>query len=61
MDYLYDCRARKKNNKRCSLAIDGRTTRHAGCKVNQKVRKRIKEVFGWVKTLGGRDPIRNLV
>jgi transposase len=33
-------------------AIDGRTTRHAGYKVSQKKRKRVEEVFGWMKTVG---------
>lgn len=33
-------------------AIDGRTTRHAGYKVSQRKRKRIEEVFGWMKTVG---------
>jgi len=33
-------------------AIDGRTTRHAGYQVSQRKRKRIEEVFGWVKTVG---------
>jgi transposase len=33
-------------------AIDGRTTRHDGYKVSQRKRKRIEEVFGWMKTVG---------
>ena len=33
-------------------AIDSRTTRHAGYKVSQQKRKRIEEVFGWLKTVG---------
>jgi transposase len=33
-------------------AIDGRTTRHAGYQVSQQKRKRIEEVFGWMKTVG---------
>jgi IS5 family transposase len=32
-------------------AIDGRTTRHAGYPVSQRKRKRIEEVFGWLKTV----------
>ncbi len=32
-------------------AIDGRTTRHAGYKISQQKRKRIEEVFGWLKTV----------
>jgi len=39
------------NKKRCS-AIDGRTTRHAGYVVSLRIRKRIEEVFGWMKTVG---------
>jgi transposase len=33
-------------------AIDGRTTRHEGYQVSQRKRKRIEEVFGWLKTVG---------
>jgi hypothetical protein len=33
-------------------AIDGRTTHHSGYKASQKKRKRIEEVFGWLKTVG---------
>jgi transposase len=33
-------------------AIDGRTTRHEGYAVSQRIRKRIEEVFGWGKTVG---------
>lgn len=33
-------------------AIDVRTTRHSGYAVGQKFRKRIEEVFGWLKTTG---------
>jgi transposase len=33
-------------------AIDGRTTRHDGYKISQRKRKRIEEVFGWLKTVG---------
>ena len=36
-----------------SLALDGRTTRHPGYDISQRVRKRIEEVFGWMKTVGG--------
>lgn len=34
-------------------AIDRRTTRHAGYAVSQRIRKRIEEIFGWGKTVGG--------
>jgi transposase len=33
-------------------AIDARTTRHPGYAVSQRVRKRIEEIFGWLKTIG---------
>lgn len=33
-------------------AIDGRTTRHPGYQISQRKRKRIEEVFGWLKTVG---------
>ena len=55
-DFVAQCRdrgvtphvARKQNS-----AIDGRTTRHPGYQASQKVRKRIEQVFGWLKTIGG--------
>ena len=34
-------------------AIDGRTTRHPGYGVSQKIRKQVEETFGWMKTVGG--------
>ena len=34
-------------------AIDGRTTRHPGYAVSQRKRKRIEEIFGWTKAVGG--------
>ncbi len=33
-------------------AIDDRTTRHEGYNVSLRVRKRVEEVFGWMKTVG---------
>lgn len=33
-------------------AIDLRTTRHSGYWLSQRVRKRIEEAFGWIKTIG---------
>lgn len=33
--------------------LDGRTTRTEGYKVSQRKRKRIEEIFGWLKTVGG--------
>jgi transposase len=34
-------------------AIDRRTTRHAGYATSQRIRKRVEEAFGWIKTTGG--------
>lgn len=39
------------DKRRGGSAIDGRTTRQAGYLVSQKKRKRIEEVFGWLKTV----------
>jgi len=39
------------DKRRGGSAIDERTTRHAGYKVSQVKRKRIEEVFGWLKTV----------
>ncbi|HET6347947.1 MAG TPA: IS5 family transposase [Candidatus Krumholzibacteria bacterium] len=33
-------------------ALDGRTLRHEGYRVSQVVRKRVEEIFGWLKTVG---------
>jgi transposase len=34
-------------------AIDRRTTRHPGYAISQTIRKRIEEIFGWTKSIGG--------
>jgi IS5 family transposase len=39
-------------------AIDGRTTSWGGYKVSQRLRKRVEEIFGWVKTIGGGRKLR---
>ena len=39
-------------------AIDGRTTRHPGYAKSQRLRKRIEEAFGWIKTTGGQARTR---
>jgi len=38
-----------------SSAIDARTTRHGGYGVSQRIRKRIEEAFGWIKTVAGQE------
>ncbi len=44
---------------RRSSAIDGRTTRHAGYAISQVKRKRVEEIFGWMKTVGGMRKLRH--
>jgi transposase len=39
-------------------AIDGRTTRHPGHQISQRIRKRVEEPFGWIKTVGGGRKLR---
>lgn len=39
-------------------AIDGRTTRHPGYGASIRIRKRIEEVFGWVKSAAGQGKTR---
>jgi len=57
--FIADCRQRgvtphvaSHSTRRGGSAIDGRTTRHAGYRASQVVRKRIEEHFGWGKTIG---------
>ena len=47
------------NNARRNSAIDGRTTRHAGYAISQRKRKRVEEIFGWLKTVGGMRKLRH--
>ena len=69
-DKGYDCRAfvdecRQMNvtphvaQKQKSSAIDSRTTRHEGYCVSLRVRKRVEEVFGWMKTIGCMRKLRH--
>jgi hypothetical protein len=39
--------------------VDERTTRHLGYQLSQKARKRIEEVFGWMKTVGQLRKVRH--
>jgi IS5 family transposase len=58
-DCVAEMRARKvtphvaRNTSGRRSAIDGRTTRHPGYAVSQRLRKRVEEIFGWMKTVGG--------
>jgi transposase len=44
--------------RRQTSKVDGRTTRHAGYLASQRIRKRVEEIFGWVKTVGGGRKLR---
>lgn len=63
-DFVRDARQRNvtphvaQNKSRRRSAIDGRTTSWGGYKVSQRVRKRVEEIFGWVKTIGGGRKLR---
>jgi transposase len=46
------------NDKNRSSRIDGRTTSRLGYATSQKIRKRIEEIFGWMKTVGGLRKMR---
>ena len=50
------------NTSNRSSAIDGRTTRHLGYGISQVLRKRVEEIFGWGKSVGGlaRSRLRGL-
>jgi transposase len=39
--------------------IDGRTTRHAGYRISQVIRKRIEEANGWIKSVAGMAQTRH--
>lgn len=56
--FIEQCRARNVTphialNERKDNCNDGRTTRHQGYSVSQRIRKRVEETFGWMKTVGG--------
>lgn len=58
-NFVAECRQRKvtprvaQNTSNRRSAIDGRTTSRPGYAVSQRVRRRIEEIFGWTKTIGG--------
>ena len=47
------------NDKHRRSAIDKRTTRHPGYQISQQKRKRVEEIFGWLKTVGGFRKLRH--
>jgi transposase len=63
-DFVNELRSMKvtphvaQNTRNRRSAIDGRTTRHAGYVASQRIRKRIEEAFGWIKTVAGQDKTR---
>jgi transposase len=61
-DFVTGCRERAVSphvaRKRRHSAIDGRTVRHTGYAASQRVRKRVEEIFGWMKTVGGGRKLR---
>jgi transposase len=46
------------NTTRQHSTIDRRTTRHLGHRASQRIRKRIEEPFGWIKTIAGGHKLR---
>ena len=59
-EFVAACRALKvtphlaRNESRAGgSALDHRTARHVGYAASQKLRKRVEEIFGWMKTVGG--------
>jgi transposase len=47
------------NTRNRRSAVDRRTTRHDGYAVSQRARKRVEEVFGWIKTVGAMRKTRH--
>jgi Transposase DDE domain len=43
------------NTRGRSSAVDGQTTRHRGYAASQRIRKRIEEAFGWIKTVARQE------
>lgn len=64
MEFVSELRQRKvtphvaQNQSGRRSAIDGRTTSWGGYKVSQRLRKRVEEIFGWTKTVGGGRKLR---
>jgi transposase len=59
-DFVTALRSRKitphvaaNTERRGGSAIDGRTTRHETYKISLRIRKRVEEIFGWMKVTGG--------
>jgi len=57
-DFVATCRALNitphvaaNDGRRGGSALDRRTLRHAGYLISQQKRKRVEEIFGWIKTI----------
>ena len=60
-DFVWECRDLSITPhvaQRQRSAIDARTTRHEGYQLSQRVRKRVEEIFGWLKTIAGGRKLR---
>lgn len=60
-DFVWECRdldITPHVAQRQRSAIDARTTRHEGYQLSQRVRKRVEEIFGWLKTVAGGRKLR---
>ena len=61
VDFVTSCRMMNVTPhvaRRPTSKVDGRTTRHVGYQISQRIRKRVEEIFGWVKTVGGGRKLR---
>ena len=59
-EFVAECRSMKvtphvarNEGARRRSAIDGRTSERPGYAISQRIRKRVEEIFGWMKTVGG--------
>jgi transposase len=60
-DFVTACRERNVTPhvaRRKWSIVDERTTRHEGYRLSQRIRKRIEEIFGWIKAVGGGRKLR---
>ena len=60
-DFVWECRdlgITPHVAQRPRSAIDARTTHHEGYRLSQRIRKRVEEIFGWLKTVAGGRKLR---
>jgi transposase len=61
-DFVAECRnmnATPHVSQKQNSAIDARTTRHPGYAISQQKRKRVEEIFGWMKSVAGMRKLRH--